>query len=91
MLLHKARPPLLQAYLHTRRNQVIHRDLKPANLMLGGHVVPGSQHRLMPEAGVVKIADFGLSKSLYQSKGAAVRLSATLTHQTGSDGGTADR
>lgn len=55
------------AYLHNRLpHAVIHRDLKPANLMLGGPKVFAPHHRklLIEELGVLKIADFGLSKSL---------------------------
>lgn len=45
---------------------MIHRDLKPANLMLGGPKIFSSHHKnlLQSELGVLKIADFGLSKSL---------------------------
>jgi serine/threonine protein kinase len=47
---------------------VIHRDLKPQNLLIGGnpykHDQRGFRERLMYETGLVKIADFGLSKSL---------------------------
>lgn len=55
------------AYLHNRQPMVvIHRDLKPANLMLGGlHVRSRTQRDLMyRELATMKIADFGLSKSL---------------------------
>lgn len=42
------------------------RDLKPANLMIGGSHIESDVHRrlLLHELGTVKIADFGLSKSL---------------------------
>jgi len=45
------------------------RDLKPANLMIGGGPIeaasdPAARRVLMNELGVLKIADFGLSKSL---------------------------
>lgn len=59
------------AYLHNRSPQaVIHRDLKPANLMMGGHKVFCPAHRTLcqEELGVLKIADFGLSKSLKLNK-----------------------
>lgn len=55
------------AYLHNRQpHAVIHRDLKPANLMLGGHKMYNSYHKQLnqQEMGVLKLADFGLSKSL---------------------------
>ncbi|KAL6746387.1 protein kinase [Haematococcus lacustris] len=59
------------AYLHARQPQaVIHRDLKPANLMIGGGRLWNSYHRNMcvAETGMLKIADFGLSKSLKMPK-----------------------
>lgn len=59
------------AYLHNRSPQaVIHRDLKPANLMMGGPKTFNAYHRtlLHEELGVLKIADFGLSKSLKLAK-----------------------
>ena len=48
----------------------IHRDLKPANLMLGGPKVYSPYHKtlLLEEMGIMKIADFGLSKSLKLNK-----------------------
>eukprot|EP00798_Chlamydomonas_sp_ICE-L_P006021 gene6021-5329_t len=55
------------AYQHNQTpHAVIHRDLKPANLMLGGPKVYNAHHKKMlnDEIGVLKIADFGLSKSL---------------------------
>eukprot|EP00879_Flechtneria_rotunda_P018122 GHRR01019004.1.p1 GENE.GHRR01019004.1~~GHRR01019004.1.p1 ORF type:complete len:502 (+),score=132.95 GHRR01019004.1:177-1682(+) len=56
------------AYLHNHNPlSIIHRDLKPANLMIGGssHIDSDIQrHILLHELGTVKIADFGLSKSL---------------------------
>lgn len=55
------------SYLHKRRPHcIIHRDLKPANLMIGGHRVstPANAGRMITDTGVVKIADFGLSRSI---------------------------
>ena len=59
------------AYLHNRQPlAIIHRDLKPANLMIGGGPMDAAAQsgaaraRLVAELGVLKIADFGLSKSL---------------------------
>jgi len=59
------------AYLHSRQpTAVIHRDLKPANLMMGGPKIFNNYHRslVQTEMGVLKIADFGLSKSLKMPK-----------------------
>ncbi|CAD7702248.1 unnamed protein product [Ostreobium quekettii] len=55
------------SYLHRRSPHcVIHRDLKPANLMVGGHSLSSSSgaRRMIVETGCVKIADFGLSRSI---------------------------
>ena len=49
----------------------VHRDLKPANLMLGGIPHDSTDLSLGGELGVIKIADFGLSKSLAQNVQAA--------------------
>ena len=49
----------------------MHRDLKPANLMLGGIPHDSVDRDIAAELGVVKIADFGLSKSLAQNINAA--------------------
>lgn len=49
----------------------MHRDLKPANLMLGGIPHDSVDRDIAAELGVVKIADFGLSKSLAQNVSAA--------------------
>jgi len=58
-------------YLHTKKPQaVIHRDLKPANLMVGGnpyHMLGKGNRERYAHRSVVKIADFGLSKSLSMS------------------------
>ncbi|BDA49507.1 Integrin-linked protein kinase 1 [Coccomyxa sp. Obi] len=61
-------------YLHARnKNKMscMHRDLKPANLMLGGIPHDSTDRDIAAELGVVKIADFGLSKSLAQNINAA--------------------
>eukprot|EP01023_Acetabularia_acetabulum_P006292 TRINITY_DN12628_c1_g1_i3.p1 TRINITY_DN12628_c1_g1~~TRINITY_DN12628_c1_g1_i3.p1 ORF type:complete len:361 (+),score=47.93 TRINITY_DN12628_c1_g1_i3:31-1083(+) len=55
------------AYLHINPPQIIHRDLKPANLMIGGNL-RSKKHDLLYDSGVVKIADFGLSKTLQTGK-----------------------
>ncbi|GMH42437.1 hypothetical protein BSKO_10356 [Bryopsis sp. KO-2023] len=57
------------AYLHNKNQSsvcIIHRDLKPANLMIGGHRAATREMKQMmvKETGVVKIADFGLSRSI---------------------------
>ncbi len=54
----------------------MHRDLKPANLMLGGIPHDSTDRDIAAELGVVKIADFGLSKSLAQNVSAARSRSA---------------
>mmetsp|Transcript_9932 Transcript_9932/g.17884 ORF Transcript_9932/g.17884 Transcript_9932/m.17884 type:complete len:474 (-) Transcript_9932:2297-3718(-) len=51
-------------YLHTRKpSPIIHRDLKPGNFMVGGSVY-STKTSLVQNTGVIKIADFGLSKTL---------------------------
>eukprot|EP00892_Ulva_mutabilis_P004619 jgi/Ulvmu1/2529/UM138_0034.1 len=53
------------AYMHSRSPALIHRDLKPANIMIGGSSFMLSDTALLlNSAGIVKVADFGLSKSL---------------------------
>eukprot|EP00210_Caulerpa_lentillifera_P005600 g5357.t1 len=56
------------AFLHNSKNSTcfIHRDLKPANLMLGGNKILNERHRtlMIKETGRIKIADFGLSRSI---------------------------
>eukprot|EP00798_Chlamydomonas_sp_ICE-L_P028052 gene28052-31154_t len=58
------------AYPVAFEGAVIHRDLKPANLMLGGHKTYNAYHKLLmsKEVGGLKLADFGLSKSLKLGK-----------------------
>ena len=51
------------AYLHSRRQPIVHRDLKPANLMISGNLNANAE-QLYLDSGVIKVADFGLSKSL---------------------------
>lgn len=52
-------------YLHTHNKQlIVHRDLKPANLMLGGIPHETGTRDMAAMEGVIKIADFGLSRSL---------------------------
>jgi len=52
-------------YLHSHNKHIIvHRDLKPANLMLGGIPHDTGTREMAAKEGVVKIADFGLSRSL---------------------------
>jgi len=51
-------------YLHRRSpNPIIHRDLKPGNFMVTGSSY-SPKNRLAREGGVLKIADFGLSKTM---------------------------
>lgn len=51
------------AYLHSEAKAIIHRDLKPNNLLIGG-VSSLEPVELVKRAGIIKISDFGLSKSL---------------------------
>jgi len=75
------------AYMHNRNpNPIIHRDLKPGNLMLSGSQYQ-SQHDVVFDQGIVKLADFGLSKTLPWNKHADMQsLDAKfrLTGETGS-------
>ena len=77
------------AYLHCRKPQpIIHRDLKPGNLMLSGSQYT-SQHSVIFDTGIVKLADFGLSKTLPLNKhaeyvGGTLDTKFKLTGETGS-------
>lgn len=74
------------AYLHSRRQPIVHRDLKPANLMISGNL-HADVEQLYLDSGVIKVADFGLSKSLTPvDKHNQLNLTATykLTGETGS-------
>jgi serine/threonine protein kinase len=56
-------------YLHSQNpTSVIHRDLKPANLLVGGNPYMTYRdtfvNRLKQYTGMIKISDFGLSKTL---------------------------
>jgi serine/threonine protein kinase len=55
------------AYMHSRVPKIIHRDLKPANIMVGGSsFMLSDTSLLLHSAGIIKVADFGLCKSLPQ-------------------------
>lgn len=77
------------AYLHSRRQPIVHRDLKPANLMISGNLNADAE-QLYLDSGVIKVADFGLSKSLVpvdkHGTIATMDMNATykLTGETGS-------
>lgn len=74
------------AYLHSRRQPIVHRDLKPANLMIAGNMYADAEQLYM-DSGVVKVADFGLSKSLVPvDKHGNMQLNDTykMTGETGS-------
>ncbi|PRW60891.1 Dual specificity kinase splA isoform A [Chlorella sorokiniana] len=75
------------AYLHHRKpNPIIHRDLKPGNLMLSGGQYQ-DQMQIVFDTGVVKLADFGLSKTLPINKHAEygyLDSKFRLTGETGS-------
>jgi len=51
------------AYLHANSKSIIHRDLKPSNILIGGSFFNTPQE-LAFHTGIIKIGDFGLSKSL---------------------------
>lgn len=79
------------AYMHSRQPVIIHRDLKPANIMVGGSSFMLSEtHTLLNWNGTIKVADFGLSKSLPKmgipATASAEHLEGTyrLTGETGS-------
>ncbi|KFM24164.1 Dual specificity protein kinase splA [Auxenochlorella protothecoides] len=74
------------AYLHNRKpTPVIHRDLKPGNLMLSGSQYQ-DRAQVVFNTGVVKLADFGLSKTLPTNRHANFHLDERfkLTGETGS-------
>lgn len=75
------------AYLHNRRpSPIIHRDLKPGNLMLSGSQYQ-TQRQIVFDTGMVKLADFGLSKTLPVNKHAEfgyLDSKFRLTGETGS-------
>jgi len=75
------------AYLHNRRpSPIIHRDLKPGNLMLSGSSYQ-SERQIVFDTGTVKLADFGLSKTLPVNKHADfgyLDSKFRLTGETGS-------
>jgi serine/threonine protein kinase len=75
------------AYLHNRRpSPIIHRDLKPGNLMLSGSAYQ-SHRQIVFDTGTVKLADFGLSKTLPVNKHADygyLDSKFRLTGETGS-------
>ncbi|KAI8477080.1 MAG: kinase-like domain-containing protein [Monoraphidium minutum] len=76
------------AYLHSRRQPIVHRDLKPANLMISGNLNADAE-QLYLDSGVIKVADFGLSKSLvpvdrHGQMTMAINQVYKLTGETGS-------
>lgn len=74
------------AYMHNRKpGAIIHRDLKPGNLMISGSQYH-SRESLIYDTGSLKLADFGLSKSLPVNKHASYDLESKfrLTGETGS-------
>jgi tRNA A-37 threonylcarbamoyl transferase component Bud32 len=74
------------AYMHNRKpGAIIHRDLKPGNLMISGSQYH-SRDSLIFDIGTMKLADFGLSKSLPVNKHASYDLESKfkLTGETGS-------
>lgn len=74
------------AYLHNRRpSPIIHRDLKPGNLMLSGSPYQ-TVKQIIYETGVVKLADFGLSKTLPVNKHADFGYLDSKFRMTGETG-----
>ncbi|PNW85018.1 hypothetical protein CHLRE_03g168150v5 [Chlamydomonas reinhardtii] len=76
------------AYLHSRRQPIVHRDLKPANLMIAGNLHADTE-QLYLDSGVIKVADFGLSKSLvpverHGGLSHDINITYKLTGETGS-------
>jgi len=51
------------AYLHSTAKGIIHRDLKPSNILIGGSYF-NTPSELIFHTGIIKLGDFGLSKSL---------------------------
>lgn len=77
------------AYLHNRQpTPVIHRDLKPGNLMLSGSMYQDTK-QIVFNSGTVKIADFGLSKTLPTNRHVDFELNDRfkLTGETGAPRG----
>eukprot|EP00798_Chlamydomonas_sp_ICE-L_P018139 gene18139-24579_t len=71
------------AYLHSM--PIVHRDLKPANLMISGNLNADAD-QLYLDSGIMKVADFGLSKSLtsLMSNDSMAHGTYKLTGETGS-------
>ena len=66
-------------YLHLPNpSSVMHRDLKPSNVMISGAGRAMSTQELVLDAGVAKLADFGLSKTLNAATGRADALRGRL-------------
>lgn len=59
-------PALARAVGHLHDHGIVHRDLKPANIFL--------------ENGILKVGDYGLSKSISSSRGAAQTQSVGTVH-----------
>lgn len=56
-------------HLHNRQVPLIHGDLRPSNLLLGGSRIFNHYHKGLTsdEIGVLKIADYGLTKTLQKN------------------------